>query len=474
MFWALTMAGKSPAFGINMDPSSLCKQFHAAAAERRRQISGSLLHVCRAFSSSLRIAASDGSVRSPVNDALTATNNHHSVKRILYVAGSFYARSETFRRDLVKGLCRSGHDVRVLCDSLDEDFDQEFAKITTVVRWLSLPGGLRRAKFVLVRLTRGRVRKHVFGVFEGLRNRALHNALAGEQFDVALVDYGTVAVAALDVLRARSIPLIVHFHGFDATSALQGAGYAARLPLLFSFARALLTPSHHLKRLLILLGADPMKIHVVKCGVDANLLAPMPWSERIKNVPSVVFLGRLTPKKNPVALIEAFALVHTEMPSARLTIIGDGSERAKVEQRVHARELDDCVRLVGSLPQHAALQEVNRHWVYAQHSVTPVTGDQEGLPLSIAEAAALGLPVVATLHNGIPEHVIDGRTGYLVREYDFEAMADKILFLLRNPKQAEILGMAGRAKVIAEYPPAARIDRVSSIIADVVSQPVCL
>jgi colanic acid/amylovoran biosynthesis glycosyltransferase len=396
------------------------------------------------------------------------------MNRILYVAGSFYSRSETFRCDLVKGLSQSGHDVRVLCDSLDEDFNEELANITTVVRWLSLPSVLRRARFVLVRSTRGRMRRQVLDLFEGLRNRTLHNALAAQQFDVAFVDYGTVAVAALDVVRARSIPLIVHFHGFDATWALRDTAYAARLPLLFSFARALLTPSHHLKRLLILLGADPMKIHVVKHGVEANLLSPMPWSERMGNVPSVVFLGRLTPKKNPIALIEAFALVHKEMPSARLTIIGDGSERAKVEQRVHARGLGDSVRLVGSLPQHAALQEVNRHWVFAQHSVTPVTGDQESFGLSMAEAAALGLPVVTTLHNGIPEHVIDGRTGYLVREYDFEAMADKILFLLRNPSKAEIFGMAGRANVIDEYPPTARIDRVSSIIADVISKPVCL
>jgi len=84
---------------------------------------------------------------------------------------------------------------------------------------------------------------------------------------------------------------------------------------------------------------------------------------------------------------------------------------------------------------------------FVQHSLRAADGDSEGTPVSILEAQASGLPVVATRHAGIPEVVLDGETGLLVAERDVDAMAAAMLRLLREPAYAGTMGAAGRRRV---------------------------
>jgi glycosyltransferase involved in cell wall biosynthesis len=386
--------------------------------------------------------------------------------RVLYVADEFYGMSETFRRDIVRGFQQSGHKVDVICDRITPYVAPDLVGLVKETRWTSQGERTKNVLGLIMRRLSGRLRSEI-GSLRRFREKALLKcAIADTDFDVCYVDYGTVGVAAMDVLRRRGIPFVVHFHGSDATTAVKEREYRQQIAALFASASALLVPSQHLKRILILLGAPLSKIHVVNPGVNCGLLKPLSWEERLRKPPSVVFLGRLTPKKNPVALIEAFALVKAQIPNAILTIIGDGPQQLKVDQRIRDRGLTAAVKLIGAIPQEEALEEVNRHWVYAQHSVTPVTGDQESFGLSIAEASALELPIVATLHNGIPEQVIEGVTGFLVREYDYEAMAERIVELLSNVAKLKTFGQAGRANIVAKYPPGLRIERILSILSE--------
>jgi glycosyltransferase involved in cell wall biosynthesis len=103
--------------------------------------------------------------------------------------------------------------------------------------------------------------------------------------------------------------------------------------------------------------------------------------------------------------------------------------------------------MTGALPRQEALSIVRKHWVYAQHSVTTRSGDQEGFGISLSEAAMLELPVVSTLHDGIPEQVQDGKTGYLVREHDYEAMAERLEILLKAPKNVQEMGKKAKKKI---------------------------
>ena len=265
--------------------------------------------------------------------------------------------------------------------------------------------------------------------------------------DVAFVDFATSAVLVRDFLNDNRIPFIVHVHGYDITRTLNDPEFVKELIYVLRDATFIVAASFHMKRLLVLIGADASKIRVIRIGIDVNSIKPTSWPERLKTNPSVIFLGRLTAKKHPIALIHAFELVREAIPSARLTIIGDGPLRNEVRDRINLLNLQSSVQMLGAMPREKAFPILNLHWVYAQHSVTATSGDQEGYALSVAEAAAHGIPIVATIHNGIPEHVIDGITGYLVPEFNYEAMAEKIAFLLWNPAIAAQMGEQGRKNV---------------------------
>ena len=120
---------------------------------------------------------------------------------------------------------------------------------------------------------------------------------------------------------------------------------------------------------------------------------------------------------------------------------------AKVQKRIKSLKLEDSVKLCGALPHQEALSIINQHWLLAQHSVIALNGDQEGFPVGLAEGSALELPIVSTYHSGIPEQVIDGETGFLVREFDYETMAERMIKLLTNPDLAEQMGKAGRENI---------------------------
>jgi glycosyltransferase involved in cell wall biosynthesis len=297
------------------------------------------------------------------------------------------------------------------------------------------------------------------------KKRALHSLIktVREPIDVAFIEYANSAILLREFMNLKKIPFIVHVHGYDITSSLNIPGYIEELKKVIEEASYFVTASEYMKRLLILQGANANKIKVIRIGIDVESIQPLSWEERLKRKPSVIFLGRLTEKKHPIALLHAFQLVLLKMPEAKLTIIGDGPLKAEVEDRIKRLNIVGSVELKGSLSRGESFPILNSQWVYAQHSVTSGSGDQEGYALSPAEAAAHGLPVVSTIHNGIPEHVIDGVTGYLVPEFNFEAMADKIIFLLQNPLLAEQMGGKGRMNIRQLNSQAKRVESIKSL-----------
>ncbi|MCC9166588.1 glycosyltransferase family 4 protein [Pontibacter harenae] len=282
--------------------------------------------------------------------------------------------------------------------------------------------------------------------------------------DVAYIDFGQPAIYVQRFLWENKIPFVVHFHGVDASSAFSSSTYTREIENVFNRAAFIITPSFHLKRLLILKGCHSEKIRVIRYGIDVENIIPESWSEKKKADPSVIFLGRLTNKKNPLALLHAFAIVKEQIPNAKLNIIGEGPLKQEVEKRIVKLGLSSAVNLLGELDQKQAHKILRSHWVYAQHSVIAINGDQEGYPNSPAEASAFELPVVATIHNGFPEYIIEGRTGYLVQEFDYESMGNRIVTLLKNPDLAERMGKEGRKSISELNNPHKRINSVYELL----------
>jgi glycosyltransferase involved in cell wall biosynthesis len=166
-----------------------------------------------------------------------------------------------------------------------------------------------------------------------------------------------------------------------------------------------------------------------------------------------LFVGRLAEKKDPITLLRSFASARKSLlpVNSVLTMAGDGPLRATVEKEIAALGLADHVRLLGRRTHHEVIELYQSAHIYVQHSVIAPNGDEEGLPVSITEALAAGLPVVSTRHSGIPEAVIDGVTGVLVDEKDIQGMADAMVDLARNPDRWDQFGRAGRALLEEEF-----------------------
>lgn len=304
----------------------------------------------------------------------------------------------------------------------------------------------------------------VFNYSESQVNKKLNILKKVGMPDVAYIDFGQPAILLQRFLNENNIPFIVHFHGLDASSAFNSFTYKKEIKNIFKGAKFIIAPSYHLKRLLTLKGCPPEKIHVVRYGIDVDALIPKSWDDRKRADPSVIFLGRLTDKKNPIALIHAFAIVREQIPNTKFTIIGGGPLKKEVEERIIELGLSSAVTLLGEVSQKEAHEILKKHWVYAQHSVVASNGDQEGYPNSPAEASAFELPVVATIHNGFPEYIINGKTGFLVQEFDYESMGNKIIELLKNPDLAEKFGKEGRKNITGLNNPQKRIDSVFELI----------
>jgi colanic acid/amylovoran biosynthesis glycosyltransferase len=184
------------------------------------------------------------------------------------------------------------------------------------------------------------------------------------------------------------------------------------------------------------------RLHVVRCGIDATQYTPTHHGGQRS---SVLFVGRLDPVKGLPVLLDAFAQVLRDRPSAVLTLVGDGPGREAAEQQVKALAIDHAVHFAG----YCTAAEVADHLAAADVFVLP--SFFEGIPVSLMEAMAAQVPVVASQLPGIAELVEHGEHGYLVPAGHTEQLAERITALLSQPALRQRMGEAGRAKVLAEF-----------------------
>jgi glycosyltransferase involved in cell wall biosynthesis len=166
-------------------------------------------------------------------------------------------------------------------------------------------------------------------------------------------------------------------------------------------------------------------------------------------------VARLAKVKNQALLIDAFAAVGRQLPHARLTIVGEGPERRALEERVEALTLTDVVRLVG------ARRDMPR--VYGELDLYVLSSDIEGTSVSILEAMASGVCVVATAVGGTPELLGHGRYGVLVPPDDPEALAAAMLELLRDPLRRRRLAAAAREHAVEHRSELAMVQRYEEL-----------
>lgn len=145
----------------------------------------------------------------------------------------------------------------------------------------------------------------------------------------------------------------------------------------------------------------------------------------------IIFVGRLHSIKGLSYLIEAMEIIYQKYPKSRLLIVGDGEERTNLENLVKKMNLDKCVIFIGMVPN----ETVPEYMVASDVFVLPSLS--EGFPLTVVEAMASGLPIVATKVRGLPEIIKDGENGFLVEPRNSEEIAKKVLLVLENDELRE-------------------------------------
>ncbi|MFC5409424.1 glycosyltransferase [Larkinella bovis] len=280
--------------------------------------------------------------------------------------------------------------------------------------------------------------------------------------DVVLAEYGPTGCALMTACRKAGVPLVVHFHGFDAVEKATLEKYREPYRRLFAQARAIVAVSNDMADQLVRLGADPKKVYRNPYGVETRLFA---GAEPEKAEKLIVSVGRFTAKKAPQLTIRAFDKVLDKHPDAQLVMIGDGELFESCQKLVNELQLKYAVRLLGVKPAPEIAEWLRKARLYAQHSmVNPVNSDSEGTPNTVLEASATGLPIVSTRHAGIKEAVDSGKTGFLVDEGDYESMAKYMIQLLDDPALAGKLGRNARQKMLDEYEMSDRINELNRIL----------
>jgi glycosyltransferase involved in cell wall biosynthesis len=193
-------------------------------------------------------------------------------------------------------------------------------------------------------------------------------------------------------------------------------------------------------------------------GVNLDVFSPAPVAplERI-----VLHIGRLVEKKGTALLIDAFAQVAEQFPDATLVIAGDGPLRGDLERQ--AAPLGQSVRFLGHLAPDRMAELMRRAWLLAAPSLTARDGDAEGLPNVVVEAAASGIPVVASAHAGIPEAVEHEVSGLIVPEGEVAPLAEALQILLAAAELQRAYALGGRKLAESRFDARRQAERLEQL-----------
>lgn len=382
--------------------------------------------------------------------------------RLGYLISEYPAISHTFISREIEGLRSAGvsvdtFSVRPPASSTQSTLDQKRIEETFYI----LPVSLVRLFKIHVRLCANRPKRY----FETLRLALQHRVPGVRSFTWALFHFAEAIVLAHELERKQIHHLHTHFansganvgliasyflnipwslmlHGISETDYPAGVLLGAKIKAArfvacascFMRAQAMrvVSPEHW------------PKLFIVRCALDLTEI-PKRSDRNANRKPRLISVGRLSPEKAHIGLLEAFSKMRRADIEAELVIVGDGPERERIKRKVDELNLQESVILRGRLSEEETLEEI------ASADVLVLASFMEGLPVVLMEAMALSIPVVATRVAGIPELVTENENGLLFCPTDWDELANKMKRLIEHPELWEKFGRAGRAKIESAY-----------------------
>ena len=289
---------------------------------------------------------------------------------------------------------------------------------------------------------------------DALSLRLIYNALpffCHWQYDIIHCQFGMLGPLASDLLQAKVISgkLVTSFRGYDTLQ------YIKKFPNiydeLFKIGSLFLPVSQSFKKWLVDQGCPPESVHVLYSGIELNHFE---FNEKHlhpqKNV-MLVSIGRLVEKKGIRFAIIALSQLIEKGYQVKYTIIGYGPLEEELKALSERLGVKHLVNFTGWLSHEETIRYLNQCHIMLTPSITSKNGDKEGIPNVLKEAMALGLPVVSTLHSGIPELIKNKESGFLIAEGDANALADRIAFLIDHPDTWRKFSRNGRKVIERNY-----------------------
>jgi len=201
---------------------------------------------------------------------------------------------------------------------------------------------------------------------------------------------------------------------------------------------------------------DWTKFKVCRLGVDPAQFSFSPRTNITQKV-SLLCVGRLTPAKGQVLLVQACAQLRDAGIDFNLTLVGEGPDRSRIETAISTHQLNARITLTGALTQDGVRRALSEADVFVLPSLA------EGIPVVLMEAMSSGVPCISSPVNGIPELIEHQRTGLLATAGDVDSLAQQLLMLARDATQRRSMAQAARQKVEQHFNLARNVDQLSHI-----------
>ena len=273
--------------------------------------------------------------------------------------------------------------------------------------------------------------------------------------------FGPCGVYASPLAQRLSIPLITTFHGLDITaspwryfrqeSGITTLNYLLRLRNLRESGAGFIAVSAFIRDCLIARGFPPERVHLLYIGVDTRQFCPAPDGAGHADSRYILNVARHVQFKGVDTLLRAFARSAGHHPEVTLIQVGAGPLTASLQGLARELGIADRVRFLGVQTPHQVRELMQRAELFALTSKTADTGQREGLGIALNEASACGVAIVATRSGGIPEAVLDGKTGLLSPEGDVRLLADNLDRLLADGELRRGMGRQGREYVCEQF-----------------------